>query len=280
MESTVQKSCTVCGVDCSNKPRTKDTQGRYVCKECLQRAQAAHRAKQDAGERKGTIASGAASGAAVSHDHGDNAFILDIVEPPKFREGQMPCPSCGKGIKDGQVLCTSCGFNVKTGERALVNVLQPVEIRDKSERNKGGGGFTLNIHPAVFGVIPLLVLGVMLFATFSMQNEVLLGATIVGIVGYLVISWLIMIVDAFRSGEGGWGVGLLAIPLLPVVTAFLGTRIRIFGAASVIGVVYWLYVECENAAVKWMVCSSLLLVFSLFAMMYANMEWLDTLRAE
>src|SRR5258708_4962588 len=33
------KVCIKCGSDCSGKPRTKDAQGRYTCKACLDAAQ-------------------------------------------------------------------------------------------------------------------------------------------------------------------------------------------------------------------------------------------------
>lgn len=35
--SSPAKICTVCGIDCSSKPRTKDPQGRYTCRECYDR---------------------------------------------------------------------------------------------------------------------------------------------------------------------------------------------------------------------------------------------------
>lgn len=272
------KICTVCGQDCSTKPRTKDAQGRYVCKECMQRAQSAQLAKQDASKPKAAGAAGAAAGASAAGDQGDNAFLLDIIEAPKVREGQKPCPACGKGINEGAVLCTSCGFNLKTGERALVNVLKPVEIKDKSERNKGGGGFSLNIHPAILGLMPLFGIGGMLFASFETENQVLLGISVIGVFVFLAISWIIMAIDAFRSGEALWGAGLLAIPLLPIATAFMGTRIRMFGLGSVIAVVYWLLVECESSVVKWMVTSSIVLFFSFVALAMANAEWLESLQ--
>ena len=28
------KICIRCGLDCSNRPRTKDLQGRYTCRDC------------------------------------------------------------------------------------------------------------------------------------------------------------------------------------------------------------------------------------------------------
>jgi len=40
------KICEICHRDCSDRPRTKDEQGRYFCRECAERAKQAHRLQQ------------------------------------------------------------------------------------------------------------------------------------------------------------------------------------------------------------------------------------------
>ncbi len=45
--TSASKVCVLCGEDCSNKPRIKDSHGNYYCKSCHQEAE--HRkAKRDA----------------------------------------------------------------------------------------------------------------------------------------------------------------------------------------------------------------------------------------
>lgn len=41
MEVSGTKTCIVCQTDCTNKPRIKDSQGRYCCKDCADRKRAA-----------------------------------------------------------------------------------------------------------------------------------------------------------------------------------------------------------------------------------------------
>lgn len=40
------KICEICHRDCSDRPRTKDEQGRYFCRECTERAKQAYRLQQ------------------------------------------------------------------------------------------------------------------------------------------------------------------------------------------------------------------------------------------
>lgn len=245
VDAPAQKICTICGLDCSNKPRTKDAQGRYVCKECMQRAQSAQLAKQDAANPKAPT--GPAPVAAAS-DQGDNAFLLDIVEAPKVREGQKPCPSCGKGVNEGQILCTSCGFNMKTGERALINVLKPVEIRDKSERNRSGGGGGINIPEWAPGVIPtILIVGVFL-AGYQTENPMLMAIAFICAGVFALVTFVTGIVTAFREGDSTAGIIMICSPLC----GFLGLY-----------TLYWVYAKCDSGVLKWMYGCMLLLGISM-----------------
>ena len=36
MTAQPAKICSVCGVDCADKARVKDSAGRYVCRECAE----------------------------------------------------------------------------------------------------------------------------------------------------------------------------------------------------------------------------------------------------
>lgn len=261
MESTAPKICTVCGLDCSNKPRAKDAQGRYVCKECMQRAQAAQVAKQDAGKPKaaagGAPVVGAVGGAARSAgDQGDNAFILDIVEPPKVREDQKPCPSCGKGINEGQVLCTSCGFNLKTGERALVNVLKPVEVRDRTERNRSGGG-GMNIPEWVFGVVPALAIWGTIIAGMQTENPSLVLAGVGIHLLFGITTFVTGVVIAFKEDDSSAGFIMLG----SIVCGFLGLY-----------TLYWVVAKSDSMVLKWMYAVAVLSGIGVFMLQMSQPE--------
>src|SRR4051812_22034747 len=40
-ETATPKTCIRCGADCAGKPRTRDSQGRYMCRPCYESAQRA-----------------------------------------------------------------------------------------------------------------------------------------------------------------------------------------------------------------------------------------------
>ncbi len=257
MDAPAQKICTICGLDCSNKPRTKDAQGRYVCKECMQRAQAAQLAKQDAANPKPAEAAAVAAPKAAG-DQGDNAFILDIVEAPEVREGQKPCPSCGKGVSEGQILCTSCGFNMKTGDRTLINVLKPVELRDKTERNRGGGGGG-QIPTWVPGVAALLVIGGLIVYGVSTEDAQMtqVALSLLSLFG-MVTSITILVLAFMDSAMTG---------ILILVTCGL------YG-------LYWVFVKSENGYIKSMYAAYILLFLFAVLMLAASPEMLAQLKAK
>lgn len=224
----------------------------------MQRAQAAQLAKQDATRPK-PVATGAA-GAARAEDQGDNAFILDIVEPPKVRENQTPCPSCGKGVNEGHVLCTSCGFNLKTGERALVSVLKPVELKDKTERNRSGGGGGMNIPEWAIGVTAMVIFGGLMGFGFATENPLLfvLGGAGAGLYG--IVTFITVVVTAFKEDDATAGILMLCSILCPILSLYM---------------LYWVLVKCDTAVVKWMYAASLLLSITMFGMNMANPELLQ-----
>lgn len=102
------KKCIKCGVDCSGKPRTKDAQGRYTCKACVDAA-----AKAVAKSVK------TAKPAAAPPEDADVMAALLTDSPGVSAE---MCPSCGNGMPGGAVVCTLCGYNKQTGQTMGVHV--------------------------------------------------------------------------------------------------------------------------------------------------------------
>jgi hypothetical protein len=87
------KICIRCKQDCSTRPRTKDAQGRYLCREC-----------QDAKAAEAPIAVA------------DEPLPIGIVEDPA-PTGLVVCPSCGSSIPNGGALCVQCGYDVRKGAK-------------------------------------------------------------------------------------------------------------------------------------------------------------------
>jgi hypothetical protein len=123
-ESTILKFCAVCGIDCADKPRTKDTLGNYFCKPCFDELLV----RKQRGERI-VLRRGALSGhsaARVDDPLADLAIrddsplaALDLgtaasasfpgIAPPPPEAG---CPQCGAALRAGARLCVSCGRRV------------------------------------------------------------------------------------------------------------------------------------------------------------------------
>jgi membrane associated rhomboid family serine protease len=110
------KICVVCREDCSDRPRTQDSKGRYYCKPCYERALMHYREKkaaaargqrqQPAPEVRADLIGLTDEGAATS-------------QPPAAAEPGAVCPSCDRPLPAGSKVCVECGINVETG-RSLV----------------------------------------------------------------------------------------------------------------------------------------------------------------
>lgn len=116
------KTCLICGLDVSDKPRAKDAQGRYTCKECLDRALKAKAAQQQA--KAPPKAPAASSPKAADEPVANNAFLLDLGKPA-IKAGQHACPNCAKPVMDDAKICVNCGMNQQTGQRLHIQVQRP-----------------------------------------------------------------------------------------------------------------------------------------------------------
>ncbi len=106
------KICILCKTDCSKVPRLKDSGGRYVCKACVAKKQAAEAAAAAAADDQPAldeIPAEPVSGSAVS----------DVM-----------CPSCG-GYLGSVDQCVSCGYSRSAGKKVK---------RAKEPKEKSGAG--------------------------------------------------------------------------------------------------------------------------------------------
>lgn len=114
------KSCSVCGIDVSGKPRVKDAAGRYMCADCVQKAKAA-RGAQTAPKPKP-----AATTTAAPTGEEDNSFLLNLGGKASMAaKGVVLCTECGRALEHGAVVCVGCGFNTATGKRLQIKVHKP-----------------------------------------------------------------------------------------------------------------------------------------------------------
>ncbi len=147
------KVCTVCREDCSTRERTKDKQGRYTCKACLdahkQRVESARAQAQAAGAAPGQVvvkpeaarsltdrapaAKASAKPTAKPQAKPTPAAPIEVAEPNDEQAfaalfgGEAsklgePCEGCGTPMDKTAVVCMRCGFNRQTGASMNVRV--------------------------------------------------------------------------------------------------------------------------------------------------------------
>ncbi|MCA9299397.1 MAG: hypothetical protein KDA28_10035 [Phycisphaerales bacterium] len=120
------KMCIGCGLDCSDKPRVKDRQGRYLCQSCLDQRQAARAAK----EVEEPAFPEFASPTGFDPDGDFHGPADDPGAPPfpirdQTAVGTRTCGSCGADVAETRMICR-CG-------RPLDSLLSE---RDKKKKKK------------------------------------------------------------------------------------------------------------------------------------------------
>jgi hypothetical protein len=156
IEDQSEKTCAICGRDCSGQPRIRDPKGRYFHKTCYEQAleerkmqQAAeHEAEPEADVQPPPMTAGPPRPASPPESPAPAAeapfespaeapaddaalFALEADSsqalPPEAAPPTMPesepggaafaCPSCGAEMGPGAIICTSCGYNAQTGRQ-------------------------------------------------------------------------------------------------------------------------------------------------------------------
>ncbi|MCC6660576.1 MAG: hypothetical protein IT437_06785 [Phycisphaerales bacterium] len=97
------KVCVKCAQDCSRRARTKDAHGRYICRECLTKAEAARAAAPPPVEDEPVFAL-------------DDAALSAATAAAAKAERPRSCGNCGMVMGTGAVICTRCGLNTSTGK--------------------------------------------------------------------------------------------------------------------------------------------------------------------
>ncbi len=186
------KICSICGQDCSGRPRTKDKRGRYYCRACYERAKA-RLAVRKGGEGAGSAAAGGAADPAVgvvfSSEGAENPqavtdFIMLESSAPVLRSQGGACPHCAQPMSIGWIRCDHCGYDKRTGEvfKAGVGTADRVEKTSiLGDAAKAAGSFVLGCIVSGIGA--------------------LIGA---------VVWCVIAVVTQYESGFVAWGVGMLA----------------------------------------------------------------------
>lgn len=207
------KLCAACGKDVSNLPRTKDSQGRYICTTCQEQ----FKARKAAGPSAGGVAPAAAGVGAGGGGGGGvgGGGILDklISESPMINA--QKCPGCGDPMKAGSVLCLRCGYDVRAGRAMKTRVTAEKAPKDTGPvtiRRRGEFG------PS-FGVLFLIFFGLIGgLAALGTVSPMALGIALLIAVLVQAAGMIWGIFSAFTSGESTWGI----IGVLSFIVPFVG----------------------------------------------------------
>ncbi|MBM4108650.1 MAG: hypothetical protein FJ255_07530 [Phycisphaerae bacterium] len=219
MSTPIQaKICSRCGEDCSNKPRQKDRQGRYVCADC-----ASTRAPQPPPDGTIPLADDAGPIGVAPYDPSP-APIPGVAAPGiEARLGSSGCPSCGydlRGLKKAR--CPECGMLLTRGE--VRRVREEQDSRRVARR--------AYLRPAVIAGACMLPLAVLL--GFSAGVDGLL-AVAAGVGGGTLAAGVIYVFCGLVFLGFDPPLRLVAVQLAAVVSGTLLTLVLLVGGLALVG---------------------------------------------
>jgi hypothetical protein len=247
------KTCVHCGQDCARKPRTKDGQGRYMCRECVDRLTAKAAPAAAAPARVGARASGAAAAVSVkaapakaaAKSGGPTAGDDDAVMAALMADAPDPCPGCTAPMTKGAVICSFCGHNLQTGEASQTRVLRMT--KEKKEKSSGP---RFSLDPAIFFWGYLAIQAAPLVLLVSDKD---LAGVAYGIAGLCYLALVLStVVSAFMTNVVP-GILLLVTAAAPWVAVFEMHSGLLFLLLFVVQLIYWIYFivsVCENPYIR------------------------------
>ncbi|MBL0871129.1 MAG: hypothetical protein IBJ18_11200 [Phycisphaerales bacterium] len=147
------KTCVHCKQDCSTRPRVRDAQGQYACKDCLTKlgllnadgsvkaqttstpAAAAPKVvvKSAAVPKSAAVAApvpaGKSAGSGFDNPDDDGIDLSSFRSDPSVGQSVaanwVTCPGCGSPAAKDATLCLTCGTNIKTGKKSKTKVAGP-----------------------------------------------------------------------------------------------------------------------------------------------------------
>lgn len=99
------KVCSICGTDVKSRPRVKDAQGRYFCRECAAkiRAELADKVRDSVTETAPPLE--------------ENDDIMSKLVEESLASAGTVCPACRRPWTEGAVVCTGCGYKKRADTR-------------------------------------------------------------------------------------------------------------------------------------------------------------------
>ncbi|MBL8760759.1 MAG: hypothetical protein JNL50_05585 [Phycisphaerae bacterium] len=265
-----EKTCIICGKDCSGVARQKDAKGNYACQSCLDARQKARAARKNAptSAAQPPVPNPAASAAPGDDENMSYSILGDLPEP---------CGSCGAPLAKGMVVCMSCGYNAETGVKHNTQVqvapLRParhVEAEDEDEdedEDDGEPRRSIVIHGGWAAGALGVVMAILFFLAKSDGSDLMLGVYRLGVIGVSFLAAISSIVIPFQEDEAGWGIGMLLANGIAIARAFgfVGMGMGLGGLVAVGATLYYAFAISESRWLKGIVMLNFVCMFSLFA---------------
>lgn len=181
-----EKICIICGEDCADRPRLKDSNGQYACQACVE---AKKRRRTEPMPSAATVQKDApVAGDGIGFSMDD---YLGDVRPADAN----PCPKCGMGRPDDAVVCMRCGFNSESGRAISTRVSKEKVKRARSAPRVSRGAVFLVVIAAMFALLPGMA-----FAS----KDAAMPMFFLGVLWYLV-AYFMMVSAAFYDDDKFWG---------------------------------------------------------------------------
>jgi len=174
-----EKICSLCHTDCSTRPRTKDADGRYFCRECVERVK---RERQQPARRAGAPAVPPVSASNESlPDDADVDLLAEVVEETSHAPALEVTPLEPPVIGRAQRVNTPPTAGPTYADREFT-----VKLPDFVKR------------PWFTFLVPAVILGLLFDHARSNANSASLFLVPLFFFSFTV--WVIILVEAFRDG--------------------------------------------------------------------------------
>jgi hypothetical protein len=287
MAASITKLCTGCGLDVSNKPRSKDAQGRYFCNACGAKDGVPAAAKPATTPASKPMPAAAPMPAAKPMPASDAPMLLDpIMEKvlsqalpslPPGKEGagaravSTTCNACSAAMSPGATICLVCGYNAATGKVMRTKVL----AADKGGGGgKGGPKISLGSNTD-WSEVGKLAGGIFLYflvlGFLVAVNPLFIIPLGLSMMAYGLYYLIAMIVQPFLEGRVLWGMYHIAVMAL-TVSAFSYAKTQNEDNATIVPLImqlpslYYIFWLCENNRLKAMWLLTLIFWAAIFVL--------------
>ncbi len=215
------KICAICKQDCSNRPRIKDSKGRYFCKAC-----------HEAALHESSLLAPASSTISPAMDSADIGFLDSVAGTASVQS--TSCQACGAVVSSTSVLCTTCGHRLDGRGDIRTRVVNT----PNSVQSGGKWATTLGWSSIGVGVFWLIMIVISIAGQFkAAQSEQPFVGAGVGCFPIPMYVWLIIAGDRVRTRRSGAVRNLRMWSIVRIVLSAVcggGAAIMVFALSGVL----------------------------------------------